>query len=58
MWTLIVMLHAVSPEIPPSKGSIILPTKGYEECLQTRDSVIKGWGSNMYRVTANCIRMK
>jgi hypothetical protein len=58
MWTLIVMLHAVSPNVPPSKGSIVLPTTGYEECLKTRDSVIRGWTSDRYRVSANCIPMK
>jgi hypothetical protein len=58
MWTLVVMLHAVSPNIPASKGSIMLPTKGYEECLQARESVIRGWGSDRYRVTANCILMR
>lgn len=58
MWTLIVMLHAVSPNIPPSKGSIVLPTPGYEECLKTRDAVIRGWASDRYRVSANCIMLK
>ena len=58
MWTLIVMLHAVSPNVPPSKGSIVLPTTGYEECLKTRDTVIKNWASDRYRVSANCILMK
>ena len=58
MWTLIVMLHAVSPNVPSSKGSIVLPTTGYEECLKTRDAVIRGWESDRYRVSANCIHLK
>jgi hypothetical protein len=58
MWTLIVMLHAVSPNIPPSRGSIQLVTQGLEECKQVRDSVIRGWESDRYRVTANCIMIK
>jgi hypothetical protein len=58
MWTLIVMLHAVSPNIPPSRGSIQLVTQGLEECKQVRDSVIRAWESDRYRVTANCIRIK
>jgi hypothetical protein len=58
MWTLIVMLHTVSPNVPPAKGSIVLPTAGYEECLKTREVVIRGWGSDRYRVSANCIILK
>jgi len=58
MWTLIVMLHAVSLNIPPSKGSIQLVTQGLEECKQVRDSVIRGWESDKYRVTANCIYVR
>ncbi len=58
MWTLVVMLHAVSPNVPPSKGSIQLVTQGLDECKQVRDSVIKAWESDKYRVTANCIWMK
>jgi hypothetical protein len=58
MWTLIVMLHAVSPNIPPSKGSITLHTQGYDQCRQMKESVMRGWSSDSYRVTANCIRMK
>jgi len=49
------MLHAVSPNVPPSKGSISLPTQNLEECQQIRDYVKKAWESDMYRVTANCI---
>lgn len=58
MWTLIVMLHAVSPNVPPSKGSILLYTQGYEECIQSRDTIIRAWTSDRYRVTANCVWMK
>jgi len=52
------MLHAVSPNVPPAKGSIVLPTAGYEECLKTREVVIRGWWSDRYRVSANCIMLK
>lgn len=55
MWTLVIMLHAISPNVPPSKGSISLPTQNLEECQQIRDYVKKAWESDMYRVTANCI---
>jgi hypothetical protein len=58
MWTIVIMLHAVSPNLPQSKGSIVFPTTGYEECLKTRDAVIRGWASDRYRVSANCILMK
>jgi hypothetical protein len=58
MWTLIVMLHSVSPNVPPSKGSIQLPTEGHEKCLQIKDSIVRQWSSDRYRVTANCIMMK
>ena len=58
MWTLIVMLHAVSPNVPPSKGSILLHTQGHDECIQARSAIIRAWESDKYRVTANCIRMK
>jgi hypothetical protein len=49
------MLHAISPNVPPSKGSIILPTQSIEECQQVRDYVKKAWESDKYRVTANCV---
>ena len=55
MWTLVIMLHAISPNVPPSKGSIILPTQSIEECQQVRDYVKKAWESDKYRVTANCV---
>ena len=58
MWTLVIMLHAVSPNIPPSKGSISFPTQNIEECQKVRDYVIKAWASDRYRVTANCIPTK
>lgn len=58
MWALIVMLHAVSPNVPPSKGSIRLSTEGHESCIQIRDNIIRQWSSDKYRVTANCIWMK
>jgi hypothetical protein len=49
------MLHAVSVNVPPAKGSISLATQGYEECQRVRDTVIRNWRSDQYRVTANCI---
>jgi hypothetical protein len=52
------MLHAVSPNVPPSKGSISFPTQNIEECQKARDHVIKAWASDRYRVTANCIPYK
>jgi hypothetical protein len=55
MWTLVIMLHAISPNVPPSKGSITLPTQSIEECQQVRDYVKKAWESDKYRVTANCV---
>jgi hypothetical protein len=58
MWTLVIMLHAVSPNVPPSRGSISLPTTSIEECQQARDYVIRAWASDRYRVTANCIPTK
>lgn len=58
MWTLIVMLHAVSPNVPDSKGSIQLPTIGYENCLVIRDKVRKDWSDDRYRVSASCVMIK
>ena len=55
MWTLVIMLHAVSPNVPASKGSIRLPTIDYENCLVIRDKVKSDWSDSRYRVTANCI---
>jgi hypothetical protein len=55
MWTIIIMLHAASPNVPPTKGSISLVTQGHEECMKVRDTVIKNWRSDQYRVSANCI---
>jgi hypothetical protein len=55
MWTLVIMLHAVSPNVPPSKGSINFNTQSLEECRQVRDQIKKVWESDKYRVTANCI---
>jgi hypothetical protein len=55
MWTLIIMLHAVSPNVPPSRGSISFPTQSLEECQKTRDYVRRAWESDRYRVSANCI---
>jgi hypothetical protein len=55
MWTVIIMLHAVSLDVPPAKGSISLVTQGYGECQKVRDTVIKNWSSDRYRVSANCI---
>jgi hypothetical protein len=52
------MLHAVSPNVPPSKGSISFATQNFEECQKVRDQVIKSWASDRYRVTANCIPNK
>ena len=52
------MLHAVAPNVPPSKGSISLATQNLEECQKSRDTVIKAWASDRYRVTANCIHIK
>jgi hypothetical protein len=49
------MLHAVSIGVPPSKGSISLATQSYEECQRVRDTVIRNWRSDQYRVSANCI---
>ena len=49
------MLHAVSPNVPSAKGSISLYTQGHEECMKVRDTVIKNWSSDRYRVSANCI---
>ena len=58
MWTLIIMLHAVSPNVPPSRGSISFPTTSLEECQRTRDYVKRAWESDRYRVSANCIYIK
>jgi hypothetical protein len=55
MWTIVIMLHAVSMNVPPSKGSISLATQNYEECQKVRDTVIHNWRSDQYRVSANCI---
>jgi len=55
MWTLVIMLHAVSANLPPSKGSISFTTQGYEECRKVRDTIIRSWQSDQYRVSANCI---
>lgn len=55
MWTLVIMLHVVSPNVSPAKGSISLPTQSIEECYQVRDYVKKAWESDKYRVTANCV---
>jgi hypothetical protein len=55
MWTIIIMLHAVSPNVPPTKGSISLATQGHKECLAVRDTVIKNWSSDRYRISANCV---
>jgi len=52
------MLHTVSPNIPPSRGSISFPTQNLEECQLIRDNVRKTWDSNSYRVSANCIYIK
>lgn len=52
------MLHAITPNVPPSKGSISFPTQNFEECQKVRDTVIKTWASNSYRVSANCIHIK
>jgi hypothetical protein len=52
------MLHAVSPNVPPTKGSILLYTQGYEECKQIRETIVRTWSSDKYRVTANCISVK
>ena len=52
------MLHAVSPTWPPSKGSISLSTLNIEECHKVKDTVIKAWSSDRYRVSANCIFLK
>jgi hypothetical protein len=57
MWTLVVMLHAVSPNVPSARGSISFVTQGYEECRQARDTIVRAWESDRYRVTANCIRI-
>lgn len=58
MWTLIIMLHAVSINVPPSRGSISFPTQNLEECQKTRDYVKKTWESDRYRVSANCLYIK
>jgi hypothetical protein len=58
MWTLVVMLHAVSLNVPPANGSIIFKTQSQVDCLQIRDSIVRGWASDRYRVTANCILIK
>ena len=58
MWTLIVMLHAVNPNVPPAKGSIMLYTQGHDECKQIRETIVRTWSSDKYRVTANCISVK
>lgn len=58
MWTLVIMLHAISPNVPPSKGSISLRTTGYENCLEIRDKVKRDWSDDRYRVSANCIMIK
>lgn len=55
MWTLVIMLHAVSSNVPPSKGSINFHTQNLEECQKVRDYVKRVWESDKYRVTANCI---
>jgi hypothetical protein len=58
MWTLVIMLHAVSLNVPPSRGSISFPTQNFEECQKARDYVVRAWASDRYRVTANCIPTK
>ena len=55
MWTLILLLHAISPNVLPAKGSISLVTQGHEECQKIRDTLLKTWVSDRYRVSANCI---
>jgi hypothetical protein len=52
------MLHTVSPNVPPSRGSINFPTQNLEECQKIRDYVKKAWESDQYRVSANCIIIK
>ena len=58
MWTLVIMLHAVSQNVPLARGSISFTTQNIEECQKVRDQVIKAWASDRYRVTANCIPYK
>jgi hypothetical protein len=52
------MLHAVSPNVPPAKGSIMFYTQGHDECKQIRETIVRTWNSDKYRVTANCISVK
>lgn len=52
------MLHAINPNVPPSRGSISFPTQSLEECHKVRDYVRKSWESDRYRVSANCIYIK
>lgn len=58
MWTLIIMLHAVNPNVPSSKGSISFPTPNYQECQKISDTIKASWTSDKYRVSANCIHIK
>lgn len=52
------MLHAVTPNVPASRGSISFPNVSLEECQKTRDYVRRAWESDRYRVSANCIYIK
>jgi hypothetical protein len=52
------MLHAVHPNVPPAKGSILLYTQDHAECKQVKETITRTWASNKYRITANCILVK
>jgi len=52
------MLHAVSSNVPPPKGSISFVTNNIQECHTMRDTIVRNWESTQYRVTANCIPHK
>ena len=58
MWTLIVMLHSIAPNLPSPRGSISFPTPSHEECQKIRDAIRTSWASDKYRVSANCIHIK
>lgn len=58
MWTLIITIFAINATpMNNSKGSIQVPSTGYEQCQQAREKIVNSWKVEGFRLSASCVRL-
>jgi hypothetical protein len=55
MWILVITLFGVSPGVPASKGSLQAAVGNYDDCIRTKEQIIKTFRVDNYRINVSCL---